>query len=302
MKQNISTPSRHHYVRTIFASIFGILALWLVLTSVVVVWLNRTLTDTNIYVKTVAPVVSKPEVQNYFANKLTDQIVDKNPVQDVAAALLPAEQVAGKTPEQLTPAVKAVIADNVKQVLSSTQFKQLWEDTNRSAHQQLLAQLNSGAEEINLDLSPALAGVTEQLKTTQLAPLVDQIDLGKDNAKLNLKGDDIKKVHNSYESFKKATIVLVALGLVMAGLSVAISVHHIKTVRRIAFSTGLGLLVFSLALEVGSLLKFDGGDAAFASALAKTLLHSLLLLSFTLGLVLTIGSIGSKLYAKYHKK
>jgi hypothetical protein len=40
------------------------------MSSILVVWANRTLTDTATYTQTVAPLVTQPEVQQFVADKL----------------------------------------------------------------------------------------------------------------------------------------------------------------------------------------------------------------------------------------
>ena len=51
-----TTPQvqKHHYIRTLFSSFFGFIAVGLIITSVLAIWLDATLTNTNQYVNTVA--------------------------------------------------------------------------------------------------------------------------------------------------------------------------------------------------------------------------------------------------------
>ena len=136
VKNQPITPKVHHYIRTTVSSFFGIVAVTLLLISILVFWVSQTVTNTDQYVKTVGPLVSKPEVQNFVSDKITDLILGdvnmepKNhqpqngpnqsnqndnegvPVRDLASQLLPAEQVAGKTDEQLKAEIKpAIIAE-----------------------------------------------------------------------------------------------------------------------------------------------------------------------------------------------
>src|SRR5229473_3289922 len=94
-------PLVHHYVRTMVSALFGAIAVILIAAGILVVWANRTLTDTNTYVQTVGPVIERPELQDFVATKVTNQLLESAPAPDMASTLLPADQAAGKTPEQL---------------------------------------------------------------------------------------------------------------------------------------------------------------------------------------------------------
>src|SRR5665811_776177 len=109
MKQTNQNPKSHHKLRSFFSSIFGIMAVILILSSITVVWLNRTLIDTNTYVATVVPIVNKPSVQNFIANKVSTQLVKSVPISNLATALLPASDLNGSlsSNQQLT-LVKAI--------------------------------------------------------------------------------------------------------------------------------------------------------------------------------------------------
>src|SRR5262249_20128562 len=97
INKNLTTsPKKHHFIRTPLASLCGTIALALIFSSILVVWLNRTLTDTTTYVSTVTPLVTKPAVQTFLADTITDQIVKQAPIDDIAHAILPAGQADGK--------------------------------------------------------------------------------------------------------------------------------------------------------------------------------------------------------------
>src|SRR5260221_12672135 len=103
-----------HKVRTFFASIFGIIAVGLIMLSMTVVWLNRTLTDTTTFVQTVSPLASKPAIQNFVAQKVSEQLLNSAPTQDLAKMLLPAGQLSGLIPDDhLKMATKPVIDSTV---------------------------------------------------------------------------------------------------------------------------------------------------------------------------------------------
>jgi hypothetical protein len=297
--KNVSQSSVHHYIRTTFAALFGIIALVLILASILVVWANRTVTDTSTYVQTVTPLVSQTAVKNFVAVKVADLLEKSAPTQDLAAILLPADQVAGKTPEQLATALTPVIHDSVVQVLDSPRFVALWKNTNQVNHAQLIKQLDANAAEITLDLSPFVNGVMQELKQTKLATIGDKLEISPDSAKLNFKGSQIEQVHKYYKLFKTATVAIVLITLLAIGLCVLISVHHAKTLRRIVAGTGVIALVIAGLIMVPSVATFHTDDPAMQQAvlaIASTLLHNLQIACVIIGFACVFLAIGSKIY------
>lgn len=300
MLKNTNSTSNHHYVRTFFASIFGMLALSLILASILIVWLNRTLTDTDTYMEAVAPLVVKPEVQDFVAMKTSEAILKNNDPIDLASKLLPREQTVGMMPEQVGEQLKKTVNVNVSQVVASPAFVKLWVDTNRSAHSAFTQQIKSGSGELSLDLSPIIIGVTNELKATQLSPIADKIELKPENAKLDLKGGGIDKASNYYDSFQKGTLAIIVAAIIAIALAVFISVHHVKTLRRIVFGTGLIAVALTGLMYMPSLVKFndtkDSVEQKAAVAIADTLFHDLRVACLVIAVICISLAVASKLY------
>ncbi len=295
----------HHRIRTFFASVFGMIALLLIFVSTVVVWLNRTITNTGSYVTTVAPLVAQPDIQDFIAQKASQQIIDNAPTQDLANTLLTPADMAGQKTDQLKLLLQPVVQASVGQVIRSPQFAALWDNTNRSAHQQLIEQLKNGSSQISLDLSPVVSGVISQLKNTQLAPITNKISIKPDAGKLNLKGSGIDKAHTYYTWFQKGTLAIVVAALAASALCVLISVHHIKTMRRIVLGTGIIALVIALALQVPSFIALSGSNLIQQKAtvaLVHILFRRLQIASLVLGVGCVVLVIGSKIYSKLRTK
>jgi hypothetical protein len=287
----------HHRWRTFFASLFGTLAVSLVLSSLVIVWLNRTLTNTSTYVKTVAPLAHKPEIQTFIAQKATDAIVKSAPLSDLATALIPGQNT-DKSVDQIKNLLQPVVYDNVLKVVQSPAFAQLWQNTNQMAQAALVSQLSSNSSMISLDLSPLVTGVVGQLKTTQLAAVSDQIDVKPDAAK-------ISRAQQYYQNFQRATWALVATTLVLLVLAVVISVHHLKTLRRILFGTGILSLLLAFSIWASSYITVgNNSDLATKNAIVaivQTLLHSLQLASLILGIGCIVTAVALKVYTKFNQ-
>ncbi len=296
-----STPKVHHYIRTTISSIFGFIALALIIVSILVVWLDQTLTNTNEYVKTVAPLVTKPAVQNFVVGKASSALLDNKdaPIQDIASMLLPADQVAGKTDAQLKAQITPIITDSLHSVLASPAFASLWRTNNRDIHAQLIAQLGSESQTIKLNFHPLITGVIDQLGTTKLGFVKDKLAPPADAGQVTIQGKQLANVRKVYNYFRTGMLVVIAAAIVASVLCVWISVHHIKTVRRIALMTGVFCALLAGLLSAASLIKTSGDvqQQKFAAALVNGITHDLRLSLIVIAVLGIGGAISSKLYS-----
>lgn len=311
---------KHHYVRTLISSLFGSVAASLIILSIVVVWLDRTLTNTDQYVKTVAPLVSEPDVQNFVINKASGVLLDNKetgsqqgpgvtgaqagqdeqqapPIRDIATEVLGAEQVAGKTDEQLQAEIEPVVKDTLRSIVTSPSFAALWEKSNRDVHGQLLSQLKSGSDTIKLDFHPVIVSALAQLETTKFAFVAEKLELKPDVGVMTVRGDQLDTVHKIYDYFKKAMLAIIACAVLAAVLAVIISVHHWKTFRRIAMSTGIFSASLAVMLSATSLIRLNGLDAE-QQKIAVTLVNGITADLRTALIVVAVACIGGALVSK----
>lgn len=303
--RNNDQQKRHHYVRTLLASLLGSLAIWLIILSVMVVWLNRTLTDTNTFVETVTPLASQPAVKDFISEQISSGVDNAGLQAEVATALLTPEEIAGKNPDQVQAKVKSVILNDVNKVLESKEFNNLWSTSIRGTHVQLVQQLEADSPTITLGFTPALTGATELLRTTRVAPIVDQLKVAPDQSIIELKGNNISTVHNLYENLKSATVLFIIFAIGLLVLAVTISVHHTKTLRRIGLATGIGLLWIGLTILLLPIIKVGGQDPAsqeLVSEIAQVILRSLKLTALASGSFLVVAVLISKYGPKIFKK
>ncbi|MCM3920102.1 hypothetical protein ND748_00115 [Frankia sp. AiPs1] len=135
---------RHDRLRSVGASVLLLLAAVLAPLAVVATWAHTTISDSDRYADTVAPLATDPAVQNLVIDRLTEQVVSNVNVDQVAASLAGvlkrndappavvdhADALAGALKTALTSAVRQV----VQGVVTSEQFPLIWENANRRAH------------------------------------------------------------------------------------------------------------------------------------------------------------------------
>lgn len=306
MTGSTKPQTKKHKVRTFFAVVAGIVGVYLILASITVVWLNRTFTNTTTYVNTVAPLITKPPVQNFLAEKVTDLMINNSSNPTAALSLLPPAFLAtSPTPAQVTAALKPIIKANVLKIVQSPSFGSLWIATNRAVQSTLVSQLNQNNGQITVNLTPAVNGIITELKTTQLAPLATNVTLKPGVGVISIKSASLSNAHRLYKLYKTGSVVIIVLAVVAIGLSIWLSVHHGKTARRILMGIGILALLQALALEIPVIVKFPGADQVTqnaAHAVAKALVHNLQLANLVVGLLCIIAAIGSKLYLKYQQQ
>lgn len=288
-------PAKPHHLRTILAAFCGALAIIMLLSSVLVVWLNRTLTDTPTFVATVGPIVENKDVQNFVADKVTEAVTDNVPVEEAASQFLPADELTGKTTEQLKYALQQYFHQQVLSIVNSDSFAALWRSTLQSTHSALITQLDRGGSELYLDLRPVFVGVMKQLDDSGFGSLTKHAELPGNAGKISLKGNGIERLHEYYEDFKAATWFLLAAGIIAATAAVILSVHHAKTSRRMLVVVGVCILLMGMLLSSPMLISTTNPERLAAFAVASTLFRNLQITCLTIGL-LSIGvAVGWKI-------
>lgn len=307
LEKKSSTGS--HHVRTVVASFLGFLALILVIVSILSFWLRGTLTNTDQYVETVAPLITKPEVQALVVDKATSALMDGEEgaqrVREAAGALVGEDIAAVATDQQLREQVEPVVRQSISSVVTSAKVAKLWEATNRSAHRELISQIKSDSNQIVLDFQPLMAGVVDELSTTQIGFIKDKLELKPDSGIVMIKDDQLVAIRKSYKDFNLAVLVILASAVILLTLCIVASVHHLKTARRVLMGSGIFCIVLAVILSsVGSMAKIgDSKTQQDASrVIFKSVTSSLQTTLIVIGIVCILGALGSKVYTEVKKK
>ncbi|MGP4045134.1 hypothetical protein [Streptomyces sp. 2A115] len=172
---------RHRRVRQAGSSVLLLLALLLAPLAVVAAWVQDTVSDTDRYVETVAPLASEPPVQEVVINRLTDRVVANVDVKAVTDSLTRVLQDAGAPPRvvagaeslegPLRSAVRSVVDRTVTRVITSDAFQQVWEGANRRSHAAVVNMLTGEGEgavraegdTVQLDVGEVVSEVRERL-------------------------------------------------------------------------------------------------------------------------------------------
>ncbi|MEU5663745.1 hypothetical protein [Streptomyces longwoodensis] len=174
------TP-RHHPFRTLGSVLLILLAALLSLLSVVAVWANSIVQDTDRYVATVGPLASDPDVQKAVTNRVTGAVLAQIDVDALVKELTDAAsqrdvpprltQLVGNLKGPIEDGLKQLVNSTVERVVTSSAFETVWVNGNRRAHSALdkaLTGRSDGAvkledNQVVIDLGPIVADVKNKL-------------------------------------------------------------------------------------------------------------------------------------------
>ena len=123
---------RGHLPRRISAWVLLVLAAILIPISVISVWAIRTVTNTDQYVETMAPLARNPVIVDHLAARATDALFSTGIVKKKVTAALPAKAKPLVVP--ITNQVHSYVEGLAVKFFSSPKFGQLWDGLNRHSH------------------------------------------------------------------------------------------------------------------------------------------------------------------------
>jgi hypothetical protein len=257
---------RHRRVRLAGSSALLLLALLLAPLAVVAAWIQDTVSDTDRYVATVAPLASEPAVQEAVINRLTDRVVKNVDVEAVTDSLAKALRDAGARPRvvqgaeslegPLRNAVRTVVDRTVTRVITSDVFQQVWEGANRRSHAAVVGMLTGDREgalraegdTVLLDVGAVVDQVQERL-----------VDAGFDKASAIpdtdrtvtlFEAEELGKAQDAMRLLDILGTWLPVLTVVLAALAVWTAPAHRVMLMITATGVGVMMVVLVVALAV----------------------------------------------------
>ena len=173
--------ARHHPFRSLGSVLLILLAALLSLLSVVAVWANSIVQDTDRYVDTVGPLASDPDVQEAVTNRVTTAVLAQIDVDALVKELTDAVAQQGVPPRvtdllgdldgPIESGLKQLVSSTVERVVTSSAFETVWVNANRRAHSALDKALTGQSDstvklednQVVIDLGPIVANVKDQL-------------------------------------------------------------------------------------------------------------------------------------------
>jgi hypothetical protein len=211
---------RRRWVKALVA--FGSLLAFL---SVFAIWVERQALNTDDWVQTSDKLIQDQKIRGALADYLVEQLYANVDLEKEFEEKLPGETKDFAGP--LSGVVRSVAPSGVEKVLETSTAQSLWEDANRSAHEQLVAVLENKKEavsteegEVKLQLGSLVTNLADQIGVgaslaEKLPPDAAQVTI--------LRSDQLKTAQNITVALKGLAIVLSLLTFVAFGLAIYLS-------------------------------------------------------------------------------
>jgi hypothetical protein len=193
--------------------------------SVFGIWIERQALNTDDWVQTSDRLLANQTIRAAVAEYLVDQLYENVNVEKELEDILP-----GEVKELAGPAaggLRQVAGQGAEKVLETSTAQSLWEDANRSAHEQLIAVLENKGEavstengNVSLNLGAMITNLANQVGIGQslaekLPPDAGQIEI--------LRSDQLQTAQNIAVGIKGLALVLSILTFLTFGLAIYLS-------------------------------------------------------------------------------
>jgi hypothetical protein len=193
--------------------------------SVFAIWVERQALNTDDWVQTSDKLIQDQKIRSALADYLVEQLYANVDLEKEFEEKLPGETKDFAGP--LSGVVRSVAPSGVEKVLETSTAQSLWEDANRSAHEQLVAVLENKKEavsteegEVKLQLGSLVTNLADQIGVgaslaEKLPPDAAQVTI--------LRSDQLKTAQNITVALKGLAIVLSLLTFIAFGLAIYLS-------------------------------------------------------------------------------
>ncbi len=211
---------RRRWVKALIA--FGSILAFL---SVFAIWVERQALNTDDWVQTSDRLIRNETIRSTLADYLVDQLYTNVDIEEELESILP-----GETKELAGPVsggLRSVAGDGAERLLETSTAQNLWEDANRTAHEQLVAVLEDKKDAVSTE-----NGEVKLALGSLVTNLADQVGIGAklaeklppDAAEVTiLRSDQLKTAQNIAAALKGLAILLSLLTFVAFGLAIYLS-------------------------------------------------------------------------------
>jgi hypothetical protein len=277
--------------RTILAVLLIVVACLLAPLSVVAVWTRNQVTNTDRYVRTMAPLASKPAIQSALADRITARIFTSVDVKALTSQALDTLARQGLAPDRVAQlrSLEAPVANGVEsftrsqvgKVTSSAAFANAWVQANRVAHQALVNAITGkggGAatiknDTVTLNLGPLIHTVKQELTASGfgLAARIPET-----NASFVLfESPAITKAQNGFNLLNTLGNWLPVVVLVLIALAVYVARSHRRAIVGASLGVAAGMIVLALGLAIFRSVYLNALPAGVSHAAAAELYDTL---------------------------
>lgn len=286
--------ARHHRWRRVTAAVLAVLAVVATSLALVSVWSLRTLTNSDLFVERVAPILDDPQVADAIGTAAADELITALDLQGRLTDRLPDEL--GVLASPVTAAAEGYLADGIAALVQTDAVQGAWEATLYAGHRVTIGILSGADTEaienaggvIVLDVTPlineALAQAAEfvsDLLNRDISPpdvtggdidaavaaLEDQLgaELPVDFGQVVLfESDNLAAAQQAYQAVRVLGWLAPLAAILLVVLAVAVAPNRGRTALWIAIGVAGAMLLVAVGLQP---LKSSILDAAAAEGL-----------------------------------
>ena len=273
--------------RGITAWVLIVLASLLIPVSVISVWAIRTVTNTDQYVATLAPLARNQVIVDHLASKATDELFSTHIVQNKVTAALPA-----KAKPIVAPIVSQVhnyVYGLALQVFQSPKFGQLWDTLNRHTHDAVIDILTGKQSPLTkklekgggivVNVTPAINNLIDMANArgvTLFNPLKPILTKGDSLGVTVVSKAQVSKFTGAFNLIVKLKWVIPVVALLLGVLAIVIAVDHRKTLVRMAIGVALVTLLLLAGLSLGRITFVNQAGHSFNREVAGSVWDTML--------------------------
>jgi hypothetical protein len=217
--------------------------------SVFSIWIERQALNTDDWVHTSGRLLQNQTIRAAVGDYLVDQLYENVDIKKELEEILP-----GDTKDLAGPAaggLRQVAGDGAERVLETSTAQSLWEDANRTAHEQLLAVLEDKKEavsteggDVSLNLGSLVTNLANQVGIG--ATLAEKLPPDAGQIKI-LHSEDLKTAQNIAVAIKGLALIL----SILTFATFALAIYLYKDSRWVAILfSGIGLIAAGFAVIV----------------------------------------------------
>lgn len=193
--------------------------------SIVAIWTERQALDTDEWVATSDDLIADETIRAAVADYLVDQLYENVDIEQELEGILPDDikDLAGPA----SGGLRQVAGEGAERVLETSTAQTLWQEANRTAHEELVLVLEDEKEgvstedgEVTLDLAALVTNLAQEVGIG--AELAEQLPEGAGQVTI-LRSDELKTAQDIAAGVKGLALVLSLLTFLSFGLAIWLS-------------------------------------------------------------------------------
>lgn len=301
LRSQLTDTHGHGGARRWSSILLAFVAAILVPISVVTIWTQAIVLDTDQYVETVAPLVDDEAVQQRISDVVTEQINEAVDFTEVIEENLPEELSA--LSGALSGGAETLVARAVDEIVKSDAFATVWEEANRAGHEVVVAVL-SGEGSDNVDTSDGrivitFDGLIDQVSESLTGLLGEDITASLpldevDTEFVLMESDDLASAQDMVQLIDTLSWLLPLGTLLLLAAVVLLANDRRRGFRRVGLALVLSSIVTFILLAImrGRVVS-AGADVDATGAVFDTVTRFLsqgLRVALTVGVIALIGA------------